>query len=949
MRVSVTPTPARIARPLPLPVAAGSALSVDVTPPPVGDFELSLSSWNLNGGVAAGVTRYSPRVGDTLLGFTLVAELGRGAFARVYLAEQASLANRPVALKITLRPTHEAERLARLQHTNVVPVYSVHDEAPVQIICMPYLGRVTLADLLRAYRAEQTSHTAARKSTSARAARSTYHDDNSKSHSRLSDSKGSPTRTPTWTWSTVGPPPIIGDPIAVLQVMAQLAAGLGHAHERGILHLDIKPANVLLADTGEPMLLDFNLSSDAADPEREQVGGTVPYMPIEQLVDMRTRGAGHLDARTDLYALGVLGFELLTGRLPFPSSARETRDIEAMVATRRTGPPSIRELNPAVTPATAAIIHKLLATEPENRYQNAAELREDIERHLTDKPLKYAREVSLRERFGKWRRRNPRLPMRLAAAGFFALALCLGGIAYIRTEGKLRAEQENSRVASVIKARSLHGTLDPIRLDLVLPGDTKARARGTRNAAELLASYGLPGEVDWRGRTDVRHLTDAQREALAGDLGELLGLLAQATWFEAQTRSAAERRTLIAEAWKLNTLARACFAPGVTPPLFHRQAAAIAPAAGETFTGDTPRDATDARGQFLDAADALAHGRFSDAIKLLDRVVTAEPTHAAAHFCLAYCRHQHAQRDQSLERYDVARVLLPKDPRPAYFRGLVFSRHGNSADAESEFTKALERDPHYADALRHRAVVRYRLGKMKLARGHDTEAQKMFAGAEADISAALDCGATPLFAYYVRSLVREGRGDHAGAEADRKAVASAELKTEEDFVARGWSRMAREPEAAVEDFRKALKRNPRSLLALQNLGHILSDREKGTEKEALAVMDQMVEAYPEYALGIAGRAVLLARMGQHEAARKEIARAQMLSDAPVILYKAACVYSLTANGDEKLLGKAATQLRDALRKGFADVRGMATDPDLKALRDTGEYQEIRRAADTLLR
>ena len=80
------------------------------------------------------------RVGDTICGFRLVGELGRGAFARVFLAHQEALADRPVALKVTLRPTREAERLARLQHTNVVPVHSVHDAAPAQLICMPFLG-----------------------------------------------------------------------------------------------------------------------------------------------------------------------------------------------------------------------------------------------------------------------------------------------------------------------------------------------------------------------------------------------------------------------------------------------------------------------------------------------------------------------------------------------------------------------------------------------------------------------------------------------------------------------------------------------------------------------------------------------------------------------------------------------------------------------------------------
>jgi serine/threonine protein kinase len=361
------------------------------------------------------------RAGDTFLGFELIEELGQGAFARVFLARQQSLAGRPVALKVTLRPTREAERLARLQHTNVVPVYSVHNAPPVQVICMPYLGRRTIADVIRAYRADHSSREhVGRKTSGTRAARTTD----------LVESGSGPKSGPKPVVApkpvTVAPgdvPGLVGDPIAVLRVLGQLAAGLAHAHGRGILHLDLKPANVLLPDTGEAMLLDFNLSFDTNAADRELVGGTVPYMATEQLLDLRSRGRGAVDARTDLYSLGVMAFEMMTGVVPFPAASKDLIDMDGLIAARREGPPSIRKLNPAVTPAAEAIIHKLLAPEPKDRYQSAEELKTDVERHLNDLPLQVAREPSLRERFGKWRRRNPGVPARLLAACVFGLAL----------------------------------------------------------------------------------------------------------------------------------------------------------------------------------------------------------------------------------------------------------------------------------------------------------------------------------------------------------------------------------------------------------------------------------------------------------------------------------------------------------------------------------------------
>src|SRR5262249_6003610 len=91
-----------------------------------------------------------PRVGTRLLHFELVEELGRGSYARVYLAKQEALANRLVVLKVTTARTEEPQTLARLRHTAITPVYSVHDEGAFQVVCMPYLGRTTLARALDA-------------------------------------------------------------------------------------------------------------------------------------------------------------------------------------------------------------------------------------------------------------------------------------------------------------------------------------------------------------------------------------------------------------------------------------------------------------------------------------------------------------------------------------------------------------------------------------------------------------------------------------------------------------------------------------------------------------------------------------------------------------------------------------------------------------------------------
>jgi serine/threonine protein kinase len=136
-------------------------------------------------------------------GFHLERELGRGAFGRVFLARQGALAGRPVALKVAPDVGPESQLLAQLQHTHIVPVYSVHHQGGLQAVCMPYSGSATLARVMSGLTAGAV-----------------------------------PTRA-EGLLSKLGQPDHVG---AVLALAAALADGLGHAHARGVVHRDIKPA-----------------------------------------------------------------------------------------------------------------------------------------------------------------------------------------------------------------------------------------------------------------------------------------------------------------------------------------------------------------------------------------------------------------------------------------------------------------------------------------------------------------------------------------------------------------------------------------------------------------------------------------------------------------------------------------------------------------------------------
>jgi serine/threonine protein kinase len=239
-----------------------------------------------------------PLPGDCIGDFTLLKELGRGAFSRVFLARENSLGDRLVALKVSLMDEDEAQTLGRLHHPHIVPVYSVTSDLDGRfvLLCMPFCGELTLADCLHLATTSQKPMSGRVFIASSKA-------------QRLSATAAAP---PSWK-------PEAEYFNAVLKIGIALAEALEHAHARGILHLDLKPSNVLLADDGCPLLLDFNLAQDSRALQR-RLGGTLPYMAPEvlaRLPDVSAATAG-LDVRADVFGLGVLLYQLATLQLPFP-------------------------------------------------------------------------------------------------------------------------------------------------------------------------------------------------------------------------------------------------------------------------------------------------------------------------------------------------------------------------------------------------------------------------------------------------------------------------------------------------------------------------------------------------------------------------------------------------------------------------------------------------------
>ena len=205
---------------------------------------------------------------------------------------------------------------------------------------------------------------------------------------------------------------------ATAWIGARLAHGLHHAHKRGILHRDVKPSNILLGADGQPLLLDFNLSEDLkdrADAARHTMGGTMAYMAPEHLRAMAARDpalARHVDHRSDIYSLGMVLYEMLVGHQPFDQSATDPSMaalLEAMAVERARVVPSVRERRPDVPWGMESIVRKCLHPDPQQRYQQADHLAEDLRALLADRPLRHAAGLSTLERLHQWSRRHPRL------------------------------------------------------------------------------------------------------------------------------------------------------------------------------------------------------------------------------------------------------------------------------------------------------------------------------------------------------------------------------------------------------------------------------------------------------------------------------------------------------------------------------------------------------------
>src|SRR5213596_3366297 len=384
--------------------------------------------------------------------YELLEEVGRGGQGVVYRAHQKSL-NRTVALKVIglgqwateahlKRFRREAEAAASLDHPRIVPIYEVGERDGQCYFSMQFVEGGQLDEVV------------SRRPMSIRQA---------------------------------------------AELIAKVARTVHYAHEHGILHRDIKPGNILLDGEGEPHLTDFGLArlveSESTITRTVEVLGTPSYMAPEQAAGNNPAAAGLTNA-TDVYGLGAVLYQLLTGHPPFAGGTT----YETIKLLLETEPRPPRLWNPKVDRDLSTICLKCLEKDPKRRYASALALTEDLECWLKHEPIQ-ARRTGVFARGKKWVQRNP--SSALFAASLIALATAAGwiiwkselvrqplatGIAVLPFEN-LNDQKENSVFAD--------GVQDDILSKLAKIGDLKVISRSS--------------VMEYRGKRNVRQIGDALR------------------------------------------------------------------------------------------------------------------------------------------------------------------------------------------------------------------------------------------------------------------------------------------------------------------------------------------------------------------------------------------------------------------------------------------------------
>ncbi len=852
-------------------------------------------------------------VGRQLGSYEVRALLGAGGMGEVYAAYDPRL-KRDVAIKVvpaTLaahperlkRLEREARAAAALNHPNILAVYDIGMHEGVPFIVMERVPGETLAD-----RVER------------------------------------------------GALPVSD----ALDVGIQIADALAAAHANGVVHRDLKPGNVMLTPEGRAKVLDFGLAKVlASDPPsarsetREsvatrpgQIFGTPAYMAPEQLLGRTS------DHRADIYSLGVILYELVTGRRPFASDA-----LLAAALRRLTQPaPNVIDVDASVPVAVSDVIAKCLATDPADRPASAATLKSELERLRSG--------LTPSGRVTPQRPRLSRVAIWVVAASVAAMAAVVGiarwgvpgatvtppsrPIIAVLPLANLTGDPANDYIGIGI-ADALTTSLSRLSSVSVVSRETaRDSARRTtepsRLARELGVSLLVQGSLQRVGdrlRVDAKVIRDdgtiavaVESEAamsdlltverqLADRLVEVLRVAVSGAERRQLARSLTSSQEALEAYWRGVALLERTDVASVDQAIvsFQRAIALDAnfalPHAGMGAAYVRKYSATNDKEWMTRAGDSVSRaleidpaqtqvrlslanvyrstGRNVSAMAELRRVLDDEPTNDEARRRLGSIFESEGRYDEALEQFRRA-----VDDRPQYWLnhdllGLFYYRTGRLQEAVGAFTRVTELRPESAQAFQRLGTTYQVLGDYQQARRN-----------------------------YERALqVAPDEGVRAAVYSNIGTMDYAEGRFED----------------AARAFSEAVQLFPRRALYRRNLGDVYlqlgREREARAEYEtAVRLAEDALAVNPNDARTMAQLAVYEAKVGRRADAERHIERALVINPLPEVLFRRAAVLAL--HGDTK---SALVALAEAVTKGYP-VDVVRDDPDLAPLRLTPEFKAL---------
>lgn len=890
-----------------------------------------------------GLKPQEPTVGERFGDFQLVALLGTGAFSRVFLAQQESLAGRYVAVKIVKRALEEPVHLARLQHTGIVPLYSFHVVGSYSVLCMPYYGSATLADWYNTEARQTVRNGQSLVSTVQRA-----QNDVTKRSSSLLPSSRSPSLTdkdpakasdelgmcdPVRVWNAAGVRPLesirqLSASEFSLWLAERLAAGLAHAHERNVVHGDLKPANILLRNDGEPALIDFNLSRNQSDQQASWVGGTLPYMAPEQLKALVCREP-YTSPVSDVYSLGLILFEIIEGSSAFPAPLSTAESDLTRALEFRSQRPTF-EANTS-TQGLQQIILKCLSLNEAERYLNAAELLDDLKLEIANLPLRHARESWLGSRIPKLLRRHPRLfsaaPVAMASLVLLAVVGLFGGFWYTRAK-RLNASQQ----VQVFEERAEELVANIMS---VSPEQWPELNRSLVRSVEVDLDLSATGESQpFDSSRVLRWLPDVDRNRARGLIFD--SCLASLILSQQPLASRAESKDLQSSQESLLGYCEQFQAYPNSSRLLSTFKNAQNGFPSTFGLGGNEGQAVSQNGRPLEivltANKFAAEGRSVDALQLLGNVKSMPNFRYLMWVTMGRIQMQQKQYTAARLSFSLA---ANERPEPSTAWRLLASADlaaGDLKTAVLNYTEAIRRSPKDTSLLVNRALARERLTDIT--------------GAINDMTSALELEPDSNRYRLIRSrlLATDGKED-AGRSDFHKALNLTPARTE-DWISRALVHLrAGRTELALSDLQSALAIEPDSVDVLQNLAHVYAEHLNRIE-ESVECLDHLLDLHPQHEMARGGRCVLHARLGDVEATLTDL---KYLIDnniklLPATVYQMACAHTLLIPKHEESKVQAHRLLTKAVRLGYG-IELLEQDPDLANIRDTNEFDLIRKFVD----